>query len=112
MDDALFDYYEDREEDTNRLADEAEERQQEIDEEEEEMNPARMCWLNLCGDEDRCKTISGFSQEEFLTLYELIEDLIEENIGRGLRSKISKQDKLLMTLCYLKHYETNGVLLE
>jgi len=31
MDDALFDYYEDGEEDTNRLADEAEERQQEIE---------------------------------------------------------------------------------
>ncbi len=89
MDDALFNYYEDREEDTNRLADEAEERQQEIDEEEEEADPARMCWLNLCDNEDRCKTMCGFSPEEFLTLYELIEDNIEENIGRGLRSKIS-----------------------
>ena len=106
MDDDLFNYYEDREDDTNRLAEEAQERQQEIDEEEEEFDPARMCWLNLCDDEARCKTMSGFSPEEFLTLYELIEDQIEENIGRGLRSKISKQDKLLMTLCYLKHYET------
>jgi hypothetical protein len=68
MDDALFDYCEDREEDMNRLANEAEERQQEIDEEEEEADPARMCWLNLSDNEDRCKTMCGFSPEEFLTL--------------------------------------------
>lgn len=92
MDDDLFNYYEDREEDTNRLVEEAEEREQEIDEEEEEMDPARVCWRNLCDEEDRCKTMIGFSPEEFLTLYELAENQIEENIGRGLRSKISKQD--------------------
>ncbi len=39
-------------------------------------------------------------------LHHLFHDSSNENIGRGLRSKISKQDKLLMTLCYLKHYET------
>ena len=70
------------------------------------MNPVGVSWLNLCNDEPRCKTITGFSPEEFLTLYDLVHDDIKENIGRGLKSKISKYDKLLMILCYLKHYET------
>lgn len=47
-----------------------------------------------------------FSPEEFLELYDLVEESIIENIGRGRQSKISKFDRLLMTLCYLKHYET------
>jgi hypothetical protein len=39
-------------------------------------------------------------------LYDLTEEHIYENIGRGLRGKVTKQDKLMIVLCYLKHYET------
>src|ERR1700748_428715 len=104
--DEILDHYQDREENTRLLAEQALELQDEIDEEEEELDPARICWLNLCDNDERCKTICGFNPDEFLELYDLISVQIQENIGRGLRSKIPKEDKLLMVLCYLKHYET------
>ena len=106
MNDELFEHYEEREEETRGLAENELEQQMEIDEEEENEDPSRVCWLNLCNDDRRCKILTGFSPEEFLTLYDLVEAGIVENIGRGRQSKISKFDRLLMTLCYLKHYET------
>lgn len=104
--DEILDHYREREENTRQLAEDAQELQDEIDEEEEELDPARVCWLNLCDDDERCKIICGFGPDEFQEVYDLVEDDIQENIGRGLRSKIPKEDKLLMVLCYLKHYET------
>lgn len=104
MDIDIFNYYEERAEDTIRLAQTAVLAEEE--EEQEELDPTRVCWRNLSENENQCKILTGFNIEEFLTLFELIEDQIIENTGRGLKSKIPKQDKLLMTLCYLKHYET------
>jgi DDE superfamily endonuclease len=106
MIDALFDHYEDRENDTRELAEEAIQQQNQIDVEEVEENPARVCWLHLCNDDRRCKILTGFTPDEFLDLFDLIEENINENIGRGARSKFTKQDKLVIMLCYLKHYET------
>jgi hypothetical protein len=102
----IFSYYEERENHTAVLAEELIELQQEIDEEETDFDPAKVTWSNLRVNEKRCKTICGFSPMEFLNLYDLVQEHINENVGRGLKSKISKQDKLVMVLCYLKHYET------
>lgn len=106
MNEELFEHYEEREEETRGLAENELEQQMEIDDEEENEDPSRVCWLNLSNDDRRCKILTGFSPEEFLTLYDLVEASIVENIGRGRQSKISKFDRFLMTLCYLKHYET------
>lgn len=104
--DEIFSYYEEREDHTATLADEQLQLQQDIDEEETDLYPAKVIWFNLRVNEKRCKTISGFTPEEFLVIYDLVQEHMAENIGRGLKSKISKQDKLIMVLCYLKHYET------
>jgi hypothetical protein len=102
----LFDYYKDREENTISLATESTDLQKTIDNLEEDENPSEVSWSNLITNEDRCKLLTGFSPNEFLTIYDIVSDNIEQNIGRGPRSKISKHDKLVMVLCYLKHYET------
>lgn len=102
----LFDYYKEREQHTVILATEAVEKQKELDNLEEDENPSEVSWSNLSTDEERCKLLTGFSPNEFLTIYEIVSDNIVQNIGRGPRSKISKHDKLVMILCYLKHYET------
>ncbi len=106
MDDDLFAEYEEREENTRQLAEDELEMQQEIDEEEENEDPSRVCWANLANDDRRCKILSGFTCDEFLELYDIVEGSIRENIGRGRQSKVSKLDRFLVTLCYLKHYET------
>lgn len=74
MDDELFEHYEEREEQTRELAERAEEQQMAIDEEEENEDPARVCWANLRDDDRRCKILCGFSPEEFLTLYDVAEE--------------------------------------
>jgi hypothetical protein len=102
----VFEHYKDREEHTAKLADDALVLQNQINIAEDNVNSSPVSWANLQLDEDRCRLICGFSPKEFRDLYNIVEDDIEENIGRELRSKISKEDKLLMTLCYLKHYET------
>lgn len=102
----MFDYYREREVETEEFAQEQLQEQELLDEEEENRDPALISWENLSTDNARCKTISGFSCEEFLTLFEECEDVIPENIGRGRCSRYTKQDKLLMVLCYVKHYET------
>lgn len=83
MDDDLFAEYEEREENTRQLAEDELEMQQEIDEEEENEEPSRVCWANLANDDRRCKILSGFTCDEFIELYEIVEDSIKENIGRG-----------------------------
>lgn len=88
------------------LADEAIDQEMELDEEEENHDPSQVCWRNLCDDDDRTKVITGFNCEQFLDLFEVVSDVLPVTTGRGLRTKISDHDKLLMTLCYLKHYET------
>ena len=90
MNEELFEHYEEREEETRGLAENELEQQMEIDDEEENEDPSRVCWLNLSNDDRRCKILTGFSPEEFLTLYDLVEASIVENIGRGRQSKISK----------------------
>lgn len=104
--DILLHHHQEREAHTAQLAQEALQQQNEIDIEEEEVNPSLVSWVNLCDNDKRCNTFCGFTADEFLTLYQLVSDSIEENTGRGMKSKITKQDKLLMVLCYLKHYET------
>lgn len=101
----ILDYYREIEINTAHLAQEAIELQEEIDEDETTLDTSKVTWANLRTDEDMCKIICGFTVEEFLDIYTLVEDAIEENIGRGRRSKITKKDKLVMVLCHLKHYE-------
>lgn len=102
----IFDHYKDREENTITLANQSLELQNDVDNQEENRNFSQVSWFNLAEDEDRCKIITGFTTKEFLNLYDVVADNIEENIGRGPRSKIDKHNRLVMTLCYLKHYET------
>ena len=81
-----------------------------LDEAEENHDPARLCWNNLNGDNERCMVLIGFSCLDFLTLLNLCENVIPNNLGRGRRSQWSSADKLLLLLCYLKHYETQAKL--
>lgn len=106
MDDAIFDRYREREEHTAVMAEAVIDDEMQIDEEEENHDPSQVCWHNLCDDDDRTKVITGFTCEQFLELYEIVAEELPVTTGRGLRTKISDHDKLLMTLCYLKHYET------
>lgn len=106
MDDAIFDQYREREEHTAILAQEAMEVEMELDEEEANIDPSQICWRNLSDDDDRTKVITGFTCEQFLELFDIVQDVLPVTTGRGLRGKVSNHDKLLMTLCYLKHYET------
>ena len=102
----FFDYYKEREQHTVDLATTTIEKQHELDNLEEDENSSEVSWSNLSHDEERCKLLTGFIPSEFLTIYEIVSDDIKQNIGRGPRSKISKHDKLVIVLCYLKHYET------
>lgn len=106
MDEELLEYYQDREAITQKYAEAQAEEQEQLDNAEENYDPATISWENLSTGNGRCKTISGFSCKEFLNLFEVCKDAIHENIGRGWRSRFAKQDKLLMVLCYIKHYET------
>jgi len=110
MDDERLAYYEEREEHTAALAEEQIEQQEELDEAEEEQNPARLCWENLNGDDPRCRILTGFTCDEFLELLGLCEHAIPMTLGRGKHGKWSAADKFLMTLCYVKHYETQDKL--
>ncbi|MCA1806821.1 MAG: transposase family protein [Actinobacteria bacterium] len=106
MNEAIFEYYQEREDHTLTMAEDAMEVEEALNEEEEEHDPSQVCWRNLCDDDARTKVITGFECEAFLALFEEVEDVLPVITGRGMRSKISNHDKLLMTLCYLKHYET------
>lgn len=106
MEESIFERYRDREEHTAILAQDAMDVEVALDEEEENHDPSQICWRNLCDDDDRLKVITGLNCEKFLEIYELVEDALPVKTGRGRRSKVSKHDRLLMTLCYLKHYET------
>lgn len=106
MDDAIFDRYREREEHTAVIAEEAIAFEMEIVEAEEARDLSQVCWLNLCDDDDRMKVITSFTCEQFLALFEIVEGHLPVTTGRGRRTRVDDHDKLLMTLCYLKHYET------
>lgn len=106
MDEAVFEYYEEREEHTVALAVNAMEVEVVLNEEEEDHDPSQVCWRNLCDDDTRMKVITGFECDDFLGLFEVVQEALSVTTGRGRRTRISHHDKLLMTLCYLKHYET------
>lgn len=106
MDNAMFDRYREREEHTEALAREALVHQTGLDDQDENVDPSLICWRNLSDDNDRLKVMSGFSCSEFQDLLALVAHAMPTNTGRGRRSKVNNEDKLLMTLCYLKHYET------
>lgn len=102
----LFDYYKEREQHTVDLATEVIEQQHQLDNLEEDENSSAVSWTNLSHNEERCKLLTGFTPAEFLTIYDIVSDSIQQNIGRGPRSKISKHDRLVIVFCCLKHYET------
>ena len=97
---ARFEHYKEREAETRELASEG------VEIEELDEDPSRICWRNLCQDNVKCRLLCGFNVEEFLHLYELVDEHLFVNDGKGRRSKISKQDQLFISLCHLKHYET------
>lgn len=70
MNEYMFDYYESREEETRHLAETDLVEQAVIKEDED---PLRVCWVNISNDEMRCKILCGFSPDEFLELYDLVE---------------------------------------
>lgn len=49
------------------------EQEAELDEVEEELDPARLSWTNLNGDDERCIVITGFTCDQFLELFEACE---------------------------------------
>lgn len=106
MNDELIEYYRERGVQTAHLAEEAMEQEVQLNEEEEEIDPARVCWSNLNGNDERCQVITGFNCDQFVELFEACEDAIPVTIGRGRRSRVPKHDRLLLVLCYVKHYET------
>jgi hypothetical protein len=106
MAEEVFGYYRDRQAHTEQQAQDAMQQEAALDEVEETHDPARVCWQNLNGNDERCEIITGFTCEQFLQLYEACEAAIPEVIGRGRRSRVSKHDRLLLVLCYVKHYET------
>lgn len=106
MDPTLFERYEERAANTTVMATETLEDQMVIDEEEENHDPSLVCWRNLADDNHRLKVLSGFDCEHFLSLFELLEGEFPTVMGRGRRSEVSNHDKLLIALCYLRHYET------
>lgn len=108
----VFDYYQERAENTIHMAQDVMDVEEQINEEEEEQDPARLCWANLNGNDERCAVICGFTSDQFLQLFEACEDAIPTVVGRGRRSRISKHDRLLLVLCYVKHYETYEKLAE
>lgn len=108
MNGPLFEYYGERAEHTELLAHDAIAIEIEAEADEAAVNPDRVCWANM--DDDRCFTLTGYTCEQFLGIYELCEDDIPINFGRGRRSQLGRHDRLLMVLCYLKHYETKDKL--
>jgi hypothetical protein len=110
MDDDRLAYYQEREEHTAALAEQQQERDEELNEAEEEQDPARLCWENVNGDNQRCRVLTGFTCDEVLELLELCEQAIPMTTGRGKHGKWTAADKFLMMLCYVKHYETQDKL--
>lgn len=55
MDEELFERYEEREEQTRQLAVEGLEQQVELDQEEENEDPARVCWRNASCNNHECE---------------------------------------------------------
>lgn len=110
MDDLIFERYTEREANTAQLAIEQIQTEAEIDIEEENHDPTRICWSNLRCDDSRCKIITGLSSQEFSEIFDLCGHSISANTGRGQRGEFSKEDKLVIVLCYLKHYETKDKL--
>jgi len=106
MNEAMFDRYEAREAHTIVLAAEVLEDEMALDDEEENVDPALVCTHNLCDNETRMKIITGLAPEQFLDVYAVVVDTLPVVTGRGPRSKVGGRDRLLMVLCYLKHYET------
>lgn len=106
----IFTYYREVEDSTAKLVEEILDQENNTDDEDEEENISGNSWSNLHDNEDKCKIITGFTPKEFLTLFDMVSDYIIGNDakGRGRKTKIAKQDKLIMVLCYLKHYETVG----
>lgn len=106
MDDDQLDYYKDRELHTASLAHEELIRQRHSDQADDDDNITRLCWNNVKGDDEQCIILTGFSCDEFIELLEICEKHIPIVIGRGKHGQFTTADKLLMILCYIKHYET------
>src|SRR5438132_1020970 len=102
----MINYYRSLEYDTIEKATECLQSHSNSSSEENSADISIISWNNLENNKRKCKIICGFSPDEFIELYSLIEHLISENKGRGPKSKTSKHDKFLIILCYLKHYET------
>lgn len=77
-----------------------------MDEAEEALDPALLCWANINDNDEHCRVLTGFTCEEFLELLGHCEHAIPVTLGRGRRTQASNHDKFLMVLCYVKHYET------
>ena len=106
MEDQLFNRYAERAESTEQLAHEQLFVQAAIDDVEEAEDLSGVCWKNLLTDDKRCKILTGFTSNEFITIFEQCESGMKTNTGRGKRAQVSKEDKLVILLCYLKHYKT------
>jgi hypothetical protein len=105
-DDPLVVRYRARAAQTAEMVQAFEEREEDAgDDEQEEIDNSM--WGTCVADVPRCVALCGFTPLEFLELFGELEDRLEEHVGRGKRSKITKHDRLLMLLVFLKHYESN-----
>ena len=109
FDEHLYHYYHSRAENTVKIAEDQIIIIQKLDE-EEDIDPKRLCWNSIKGDDKRCLVLTGFSVIQFIELLTLCESSIPTNIGRGKQSKFTQADKFLVVLCYVKHYETQAKL--
>lgn len=97
------DRYRQRERRTEEMAQELQDLEEEAEEREEQ---TWSLWLDLQEVPARCQTWCGFTPQRFLELYALLEDVLQGHTGRGRRGTMSRHDRLLLLLVYLKHYET------
>lgn len=106
MTESSIDYYQERQDDIDILIHDAVVIQNDAYEEEENLDSSTVSWHNLRGDDPRMVALTGVTCEQFLTIFNLVVHVMPVVVGRGRRSRVSHHDKLIITLFFLKYYET------
>lgn len=92
-------YYDDRAIETKQLV------------EKNKQRASEPLWRNIEGDDEWCRSLTGFTCAQVLSLYNLCEPRFPEpKTGRGRRSRFKQIDKLIILLCYVSHYEVQTTL--
>lgn len=80
------------------------EKHEELDAVEEELDPTKLCWANIDGNDERCRIQTGLTCAELQKLLDHREDAIPRSIGRGRRSRLTAADRFLLLLCYVLRF--------